>query len=77
MSNYAEDMYASTVGGVNATDDVMMDDVPTDAEGAQEAALGATASNRDLVNRAWVLIIVVGLGGLWLLGLLFKGHIQG
>ncbi len=66
-----------TVGGVMAPDDVMQSDVPTDAEGVQERNVGADPADRSLVNRAFILIVVVGLGGLWLFGGMFRGFIQG
>ncbi len=79
MSAMYSDGYATydTVGGVMAADDVMRDDVPTDAEGVQEMNVGADPADRSIVNRAWILIVVIGLGGLWLFGGLFRGFIQG
>lgn len=78
MSMYSDGFSTfDTVGGVAAPDGALDTDVPTDAEGSQEQAVGANSSDRSLVNRAWLLIVVVGLGGLWLLGAMFRGHLQG
>ncbi len=78
MSMYSDGFSAfDTVGGVMASDDVMATDVPTDAEGIQERNVGADETDRSIVNRAWILIVIVGLGGLWLFGGMFRGFIQG